>query len=186
MTTRAKRDWSWVEMKMLLIALVFLGAWLVGAVAFGQDITDLSGTPATPAQEAINSIILAVAGLVTTIIIPWVGKMLVDFLRSKTRSVVLNSAIGAAMHASEIGARVAAETYVKAIKDARADGKLTQEEIARAQKLARDAALSALGDEGKKALAAAFGGEWGKTLDANIEAAHARANVPANGVADPQ
>jgi hypothetical protein len=47
-----------------------------------------------------------------------------------------------AMQALEAGVEQTYRTYVKAIKDARADGKLTDEEAARARQQARDTAIA--------------------------------------------
>lgn len=109
-------------------------------------------------SETTVTIIVAVIGAlgsVITVLVGWLARKGVDYLDKKTtfmdeagklqqKEAVKQKLIDAVT----LAARSTMQTYVDAIKEKNADGKLTREEAREAFNKTRDAALSILKDEG--------------------------------------
>lgn len=145
--------------RVILLLLVFV---LAPLTAFADD----DGGGAGFLSPVVVDAALTLLGTIGTVVLG-------IFVRNKWISQTLNDAISAAGWASRQGVRVAAATYTEAIKKARADGKLTEEEKAHARKLAFDAAVASLGANGLKLLQAGFKDGWEKALQTTIEGSYA-------------
>jgi uncharacterized membrane protein len=138
-------------------------------------------TPAvSPVNDALQSVLVALSTVVTGLITVG-GAYLVAWIRAKAASdkatdttKAVSNALVMVSDAATVGARVAWETYTKAIKDAREDGALTPAEIAVAKQRAKDAAINALGQKGMDAVSTALGvAGLDAVIDTHLENAYA-------------
>lgn len=124
---------------------------------------------------------------IASTIIPAVLAVVAAIIRAKVKNKKAADAI-------ELLGRVAAravwstwETYTKAIKEAKADGKLTDEEKARAKELAFANAKASMLDRGEKLVKSVFKDGLDKALTDALEAEYAsfrqRGQTPPGGVA---
>lgn len=104
----------------------------------------------------------------------WASAKAAQLITAKVKNEYLKGALIRLDDAVTAAVKEVQQTFVGSLKDARADGKLTPEEVATAKRSALDAAKSYLGIKGLVELAAVFGLDEGtidKLLGKRIEAA---------------
>lgn len=95
--------------------------------------------------------------ILLTPVLALLGKLLADLIRGKVKNEYLQGALLRLNEAAKTGVSSVGQTYVKKMKEGKADGKLTDEE----KKAAKDAALrevkDLLGPKGLKEIAKVVG-----------------------------
>lgn len=81
------------------------------------------------------------SGLGLTLVTAILGSVWTAFRSSEFYNRARNQRYGEALQALEAGVELTYRTYVRSIKEAREDGKLTQEEMRLARRRAREAAI---------------------------------------------
>lgn len=125
-------------------------------------------------MEDLGWRIMEWAAPIVAAVVVWALGMLARWLAGRTRNEALLALIAQVQDAVGGAVRETQQTFVAALKEARSDGKLTDEEKKQALDAALATAKKVLGEKGLAALRSATGAsaeEVDKLLKARIEAA---------------
>lgn len=116
--------------------------------------------------EALSPVLLAIIG--------WVGVQVAAFIRARTKNEVVSGVLIRLDDAVIVAVKESLQVYVDAIKEASQDGRLTDDEKARAKELAIASVKSHIGVKGLKEIVTVLGLDAGmldKFIGSRIEAA---------------
>jgi hypothetical protein len=123
-------------------------------------------------MEDVNAQIWQAALSLVGVILSWAALSARNWLKAKVQNEYVQQLLLRLTDAVDVGVRQVAQTLVPALKQAMADGKISEEEAANLRSMARTAAFDQLTSIDRKKLTELFDGEQlNRKLDQLVEAA---------------